>query len=98
MLTKKEEIFGMKLFLGSLPYGITESDLSELCSQFGTVLSAKLIIDHYSGHSKGFAFVEMSNRSEGHKVMEGLNGTEYKYKKLVCKEAIPQKKKSYRRG
>ncbi len=87
----------MKLFLGSLPYDITESELSELCTQFGHVVSAKLIVDHYSGQSKGFGFIEMSNRSEGHKVMEGLNGTEYKHRTLVCNEAKPQTKKRSRR-
>lgn len=87
----------MKLFIGSLPYDITEPELSELCSQFGSVVSAKLIVDHFSGQSKGFGFVEMSNRSEGHKVMEGLNGTEYKHRTLVCNEAKPQAKKGSRR-
>jgi len=87
----------MKLFIGSLPYNITESELSELCNPFGSVISAKLIIDYFSGQSKGFGFVEMSNRSEGHKVMEGLNGKEYKHRTLVCNEAKPQTKKRSRR-
>ena len=87
----------MKLFLGSLPYDITESELSELCEQFGSVVSTKLIVDHFSGQSKGFGFVEMSNRSEGHRVMEGINGKEYKHRTLVCNEAKPQKKRGSRR-
>lgn len=87
----------MKLFIGSLPYNITEEELSELCGQFGSIVSAKLIVDHFSGQSKGFGFVEMSTRSEGHKVMEGLNGTEYKHRTLVCNEAKPPAKKGSRR-
>lgn len=87
----------MKLFIGSLPYDITESELSELCKQFGDVVSAKLIVDHFSGQSKGFGFVEMSNRSEGHRVMEGINGKEYKHRTLVCNEAKPPKKRGSRR-
>ncbi|MBM9615220.1 RNA-binding protein [Desulfobulbus rhabdoformis] len=87
----------MKLFVGSLPFNIVESELSELFGQFGSVVSAKLIIDQFSGESKGFGFVEMSTRSEGHKAMEGLNGKEYKHRKLVCNEAKPPVKRGQRR-
>ncbi len=87
----------MKLFIGSLPYNITEDELSELCGEYGSVVSAKLILDRFSGESKGFGFVEMDTRSEGHKVMEGLNGKEYKHRTLVCNEAKPQNKKGSRR-
>jgi RNA recognition motif-containing protein len=87
----------MKLFIGSLPYNITESELTELCGTFGTVVSAKLIVDQFSGQSKGFGFVEMSNRSDGHKVMDGLNGKEYNHRTLVCNEAKPPAKKGQRR-
>ncbi|WP_448871438.1 RNA recognition motif domain-containing protein [Desulfobulbus propionicus] len=87
----------MKLFVGSLPYNILESELSELFGQFGSVVSAKLIVDQFSGESKGFGFVEMSTRSEGHKAMDGLNGKEYKHRKLVCNEAKPPVKRGQRR-
>lgn len=84
----------MKLFIGSLPYNITESELSSLCATFGEVVSAKLIVDQFTGQSKGFGFVEMANRSAGHRVMEGLNGKEYNHRTLVCNEAKPPAKKS----
>lgn len=87
----------MKLFIGGFPYDITESELTEMCSPFGEVVSTKLIVDQFSGQSKGFGFIEMSNRSEGHKVMEGLNGTEYKHRTLVCNEAKPPVKRGARR-
>jgi len=87
----------MKLFIGSLPYNITESELSQLCAPFGDVVSAKLIVDQFTGQSKGFGFVEMSNRSQGHKVMDGLNGKEYNHRTLVCNEAKPPVKKGQRR-
>ena len=87
----------MKLFIGSLPYNITEPELTELCGTFGTVVSAKLIVDQFSGQPKGFGFVEMSNRSEGHKAMDNLNGKEYNHRKLVCNEAKPPAKKGQRR-
>lgn len=87
----------MKLFVGSLPYDISEQELTELFDNYGDVVSAKLVTDHFSGQSKGFAFVEMSTRGEGHKAMEDLNGKKYKNRHLVCKEAIPQKKRKTRR-
>lgn len=87
----------MKLFIGSLPYNITETELTDIFSVYGNVVSAKLIIDHFSGRPKGFGFVEMETRSEGHKAMEDLNGKEYKHRRLICNEAKMQKKKGSRR-
>lgn len=87
----------MKLFIGSLPFNIVESELSELFGKFGSVVNAKLIVDQVSRESKGFGFVEMSSRSEGHKAMDGLNGKEYKHRTLVCNEAKPPVKKGQRR-
>jgi len=87
----------MKLFIGNLPYNMNDTELNTLCTPFGDVVSAKVITDHFSGQTKGFGFVEMSSRPEGHKVMEGLNGTEVSHRKLICNEAKPQKKKGARR-
>jgi len=87
----------MKLFIGNLPYDITEPEVLELFSQHGEVVSANLVIDQFSGRSKGFAFVEMENRSDGHRAMETLNKQEYKNRDLVCNEAKPQKKGKRRR-
>ena len=87
----------MKLFIGSLPYTVTETELTELCSQYGTVVSTKLILDQFSGQPKGFGFVEMATRSEGHKVMEGLNGQQYNHRTLICNEAKPPVRKGSRR-
>ena len=87
----------MKLFIGNLPHDMDNTELIELCTPFGEVVSAKVITDYISGQSKGFGFLEMSNRSEGHKVMEELNGTEIRHYILICNEALPQKKKGQRR-
>ena len=84
----------MKLFIGSLPYNTTEAELSALCATYGEVVSVKIITDQFTGRSKGFGFVEMIDRSAGHKVMESLNGKEFKNKALVYNEAKPQTKKS----
>jgi RNA recognition motif-containing protein len=88
---------GMKLFIGSLPYNITENELTDLFSQYGSVVSTNLVKDQFTGRPKGFAFVEMATRSEGHKAMEDLNGKKYKHRDLVCNESKPMKKKKYRR-
>ena len=87
----------MKLFIGGLPQNITEEELNELFGGYGNVVSAKLVTDNFSGRSKGFGFIEMETRGEGHKAMEDLNGKEYKYRTLVCNEAKPQKKNRRRR-
>ncbi len=87
----------MKLFIGNLPYNITESEVLELFSEYGEVVAANLIMDRFSGRPKGFAFVEMATRSEGHRAMETLNKKEYKHRELVCNEAKPQKKGKRRR-
>lgn len=87
----------MKLYIGNLPYDFKESELNELFGGYGDVVSAKLVIDHFSGQSKGFGFVEMSTRSEGHKAMEDLNGKDYRHRKLVCNEAMPPKKRGRHR-
>lgn len=88
----------MKLFIGSLPYKITETELVDLFSHYGNVVSVNLVVDHFTRQSKGFAFVEMATRGEGHKAMEDLNGKEYMHRRLVCKEAkLKKKRKSHRR-
>ena len=87
----------MKLFIGNLPFAITETELTAMFTVYGTVVTAKLVTDHFSGEARGFGFVEMGSRGEGHKAMEDLNGKEYKYRQLVCNEAKENKKKGHRR-
>ena len=87
----------MKLFIGNLPYGISEPELLDLFKEFGEVISSNLIKDQYTGQSKGFAFIEMDSRSSGQQAMESLNKTIYKSRSLVCNEAKPQKKGGRRR-
>jgi RNA recognition motif-containing protein len=82
----------MKLYVGNLPFDFSEEDLNELFGQFGTVVSAKIVMDRYSGRSRGFAFVEMSSRSEGQQAMETLNGKPIKGRDLMVNEARQDKK------
>lgn len=87
----------MKLYIGNLPYDISEPELSDLFTEFGEIVNADLVKDRYTGKSRGFAFVEMDSRSSGQQAMESLNKRIYKSRPLVCNEAKPQKKGSRRR-
>jgi RNA recognition motif-containing protein len=87
----------MKLFIGNLPYDISEPELLALFKEFGEIVEANLVKDRYTGRSRGFAFVEMDSRSSGQQAMESLNKKVYKSRALVCNEAKPKKKEQRRR-
>jgi RNA recognition motif-containing protein len=89
---------GTKLYVGSLPYSTTEQQLSELFSAHGTVTSAKVITDRYTGQSRGFGFVEMSTGEEAQKAIAALNGAALGGRTLVVNEARPQEKRPYGGG
>lgn len=78
-----------KLYVGGLPYSVSDSQLGELFSQAGTVVSATVIMDKYSGRSKGFGFVEMSSDEEADKAIKTLNDQEVEGRKIVVNEARP---------
>lgn len=87
-----------KLYVGSLPYSTTEQQLNELFAQYGTVQSAKVITDRYTGQSRGFGFVEMSTSEEAQKAIAALNGFALEGRTLVVNEARPQEKRPYGGG
>jgi len=89
---------GNKLYVGSLPYSTTEQQLTELFSQHGTVQSAKVIMDRFTGQSRGFAFVEIATSEEAQKAIAALHGTELGGRTLVVNEARPQEKRSFGGG
>jgi cold-inducible RNA-binding protein len=78
-----------KLYVGSLPYKTTDSELQDLFSQAGAVSSASVIMDKFSGRSKGFGFVEMASDEEAAKAIEMFNGYEMEGRKIVVNEARP---------
>lgn len=78
------------LFVGSLPFSLTEEALGQLFSQHGQVQSANIIKDKYSGQSRGFGFVEMSTDEEAKKAIEKLNGYSLEGRNIVVKEALPR--------
>ncbi len=82
-----------RLFVGSLSYDVTQSQLEELFAGVGTVESATLITDKFSGQSKGFGFVEMSSDAEAQKAIDELNGKEVSGRNIVVNEAKPREER-----
>jgi len=84
---------GTKLYVGGLPYSTTEQQLSELFAQQGSVTSAKVITDKFTGQSRGFGFVEMATGEEAQKAITALNGTQMGGRTITVNEARPQEKR-----
>lgn len=78
-----------KLYVGSLPYKTTEQDLMEIFTQYGTVVSVKIVPDRVTGKSKGFGFVTMSTSDEAQKALEAVNGSDLDGRTLVVNKARP---------
>ncbi len=78
----------MNIYVGSLHFKMSEAELKEIFEEYGEVGSAKIIIDKYSGKSKGFGFVEMPNEAEAKKAIEELNGAEVQGRKIIVNESI----------
>jgi len=80
----------MKIYVGNLSYDVTEEELRQEFSAFGEVESVDIIMDRYSGRSKGFGFVEMPSVSEGQAAITGLNGKTLKDRMLNVNAARPR--------
>ena len=83
-----------KLYVGNLTYGMTDTDLQNLFSPFGTVESAQVIMDRDTGRSKGFGFVEMGTSDEAKAAIQGLHEQEVNGRKLTVNEAKPREERS----
>jgi len=83
----------INLFVGNLPYTMTSDDLAQTFAQAGTVVSAKVISDKYSGRSRGFGFVEMSSDEEAKKAIEMFNEKDVSGRPLVVNEARPREER-----
>lgn len=81
------------LFVGNLPYNMDDAQLNDLFKQAGSVVSAKVIVDKYSGRSRGFGFVEMSSDEETKKAIEMFNGKDVGGRALVVNEARPREER-----
>ncbi len=80
----------MNIFVGSLPFSIEEADLRESFEAYGAVDSVKIISDKFTGRSKGFGFVEMSNDDEAQKAIDELNGATVQGRAIVVNKSEPK--------
>jgi len=81
---------GKKLYVGNLPFSVTDQALQKIFSEIGTVESVRIITDRDTGRAKGFAFVEMAKDEDGAAAISTLNGKEYDGRVLTVAEARPQ--------
>lgn len=89
---------GNKLYVGNLPYSVRDSDLEQSFGQFGSVTSAKVMMERDTGRSKGFGFVEMGSDAEALAAVEGMNGAPLGGRSLVVNEARPMEPRPPRTG
>lgn len=82
-----------KLFVGNLPSFVNDQALSQAFAEFGNVVTANVVLDKFSGRSRGFGFVEMSTPEEAVNATEKFNGAEWEGKKITVNEARPPEKK-----
>lgn len=87
-----------RLYVGNISFKATEEDMTQLFSQAGQVVSAKLIKDAASGRLRGFGFVEMSSAEEAQKAVSMFNGKQFMERAIVVNEAKPQEKRESRGG
>jgi RNA recognition motif-containing protein len=80
----------MNIYVGNLSYEVTEEDLQNAFESFGQVESVKIIKDNYSGRSKGFGFIEMSNNADAQSAINGLKDKELKGRTLKVNTARPR--------
>src|SRR5881296_3374930 len=84
---------GNKLYVGNLPYSVRDEDLQQSFGQFGSVTSAKVMMDRDTGRSKGFGFVEMGSDAEAQSAINGMNGQALDGRALVVNEARPREER-----
>lgn len=80
----------MNIYVGNISWDLTEGDLKTAFEAHGQVSSVKIITDKFTGRSRGFGFVEMSEKAEGETAISTLNGTDLKGRKIVVNEARPK--------
>ncbi len=83
-----------KLYVGGLPYSVTDDQLQQLFASHGTVESAKVIVDKYTDRSRGFGFVEMSTEAEAEKAIQALNGSQHMGRNLTVNISKPREERS----
>jgi cold-inducible RNA-binding protein len=89
---------GNKLYVGNLPYSVRDEDLQQSFGQFGSVTSAKVMMERDTGRSKGFGFVEMGSDAEAQAAITGMNGQPLGGRSVVVNEARPMEARPPRSG
>src|SRR3982751_312745 len=89
---------GNKLYVGNLAYSIRDDDLQQAFAQFGTVASAKVMMDRDTGRSKGFGFVEMGSDAEAQAAINGMNDQALEGRAIVVNEARPREDRGFGGG
>ncbi|MBI3101033.1 MAG: RNA-binding protein [Burkholderiales bacterium] len=89
---------GNKLYVGNLPYSVRDNDLEQAFSAFGSVSSAKVMMERDTGRSKGFGFVEMGSDAEAQAAINGMNGQSLGGRAIVVNEARPMEPRPPRSG
>ena len=84
---------GNKLYVGNMAYSVRDESLQEAFGQFGTVTSAKVMMDRETGRSKGFGFVEMGSDAEAQAAINGMNGQALEGRAIVVNEARPREER-----
>jgi RNA recognition motif-containing protein len=79
-----------KLFVGNLPFTMTDDQLTQIFSAYGKVVSANVVFDKFSQRSKGFAFVEFETEEEAKAAMQALDGSDQQGRNIAVKEALPR--------
>ena len=87
----------MNIYIGNLPYNVTEDELRDAFSEFGQVDRANIIKDKFSGRSKGFGFVEMPNDGEAQSAIESLNDSDLNGRTIKVNQARPREERPPRR-
>ncbi len=88
----------MNIYVGNLIFDVSEDDLREAFEEFGEITEVRLIMDKYSGKSKGFGFIEMPSKEEAEKAIEEMNGKEFKGRAMNVNEAKPKVDRGGRGG
>ena len=83
------------IFVGNLPWSVTDADLQTKFSEFGTVLSARIVSDKYSGRSRGFGFVDMED-ADAQKAIAGMTGYKWNEREITVNEARPRTERAPR--
>ncbi|MFO1218549.1 MAG: RNA-binding protein [Burkholderiaceae bacterium] len=84
---------GNKLYVGNLAYSVRDESLQTAFAPYGTVTSAKVMMDRETGRSKGFGFVEMSSSAEAQAAINGMNGQQIEGRAVVVNEARPREER-----